>query len=81
MKRIQKPMPGIPVTASDQEEALKKKKIKAPSQLTIGGKVGLKVWNKYVLPMIQNKEMSTRDIGELLGVSHMTVNRWRNAYL
>lgn len=60
---------------------MKKKRAKAPPQLTIGGKVGLKVWTKYVLPMIKNQELSTRDIGDLLGVSHMTVNRWRNAYL
>ena len=57
------------------------KKVKAPPQITLGGSVGLTVWKKHILPLIRNANKSTREIGELLGVSHMTVNRWRNAYL
>lgn len=55
----------------------KARKAKAPPQVTLGGAIGQKVWQKYVLPLIQNDGLSTRDIAGMLGVSHMTAARWR----
>ncbi|MDE2236887.1 MAG: helix-turn-helix domain-containing protein [Elusimicrobia bacterium] len=34
------------------------------------------VWKRYIIPLLK-KDMSTREIAEMLGVSHMTVARWR----
>ncbi len=59
----------------------RKKRAKAPPQITLGGQIGLKVWKRYIIPLVRDGRKSTREIGALLGVSHMTVNRWRNAYL
>jgi len=59
----------------------KKAKAKAPPQITLGGKVGLKAWRMFVLPLIRDAELSTREIGEMLGVSHNTVSIWRREYL
>ncbi|MDE2039922.1 MAG: helix-turn-helix domain-containing protein [Elusimicrobia bacterium] len=53
---------------------------KAPPQVTLGGKVGELVWRRYIVPLLR-KELSTREIAEMLGISHMTVARWRSAYL
>jgi hypothetical protein len=62
---------------------MKKRKTKArnPPQITLGGKVGAKAWRMFVLPLIRNAKLSTREAGELLGVSHNTVSIWRRAYL
>jgi hypothetical protein len=49
--------------------------------VTLGGKVGFKAWKLFVLPLIRDAQKSTREIGELLGVSHNTVSIWRRAYL
>jgi len=54
---------------------------KNPPQITLGGKVGAKAWRLFVLPLIRDAEKSTREIGEILGVSHNTVSIWRRAYL
>lgn len=54
----------------------KKKKVKAPPQITLGGDVGRMVWKRYIMPLLK-KNLSTREIAEMLGVSHMTVARWR----
>jgi len=51
-----------------------------PPQITLGGKVGKKVWRLFVLPLIRNRKLSTRQVGKDLGVSHMTVARWRKGY-
>jgi hypothetical protein len=59
----------------------RKAKAKAPPQITLGGKVGLKAWRLFVLPLIRDAKKSTREIGVLLGVSHNTVSIWRRAYL
>lgn len=56
-------------------------KAKAPPQVTLGGKAGLKAWRMFVLPLIRDAKKSTREIGEALGVSHNTVSIWRRAYL
>ncbi len=56
------------------------RKAKAPPQVTLGGEIGLKVWKRYVLPLVKDGEKSTREIANMLGVSHQTVHRWRNAY-
>jgi len=58
-----------------------KAKAKHPPQITLGGKVGAKAWKMFVLPLIRDAEKSTREIGEMLGVSHNTVSIWRRAYL
>jgi hypothetical protein len=58
----------------------KKRKAKAPPQITLGGDIGLKVWERYIVPLLR-KDLSTRELGEMLGVSPMTVSRWRTAYL
>ena len=58
----------------------RKKKAKAPPQITLGGTMGNMVWKRYILPLLKN-DRSTREIGEILGVSAMTVSRWRLAYL
>lgn len=58
----------------------RKMKAKAPPQVTLGGDVGRMVWKRYVLPLLR-KNLSTREIGEMLGVSAMTVSRWRSAYV
>jgi DNA-directed RNA polymerase specialized sigma subunit len=72
-------MPGVP--ESSQEEVMKRRKArKSPPQVTLGGKVGEIVWRRYIAPLLR-KDISTREIGEMLGVSHMTVARWRSAYL
>ncbi len=57
------------------------KKAKVPPQITLGGEVGTKVWKQFILPLINDAEKSTREIGELLGVSHNTVAIWRRIYL
>ena len=57
------------------------RKTKAPPQITLGGDIGLKAWKMFVLPLIKDTQKSTREIGELLGVSHNTVAIWRRAYL
>jgi len=59
----------------------RKPKAKAPPQITLGGKVGLKAWRMFVLPLIRNADLSTRKIAEMLGVSHNTVSIWRREYL
>ena len=58
-----------------------RKKATAPPQITLGGKVGLQVWRRHIVPLLKKANLSTREIGEMLGVSHMTVARWRSAYL
>lgn len=58
----------------------RKKAAKSPPQITLGGDIGRVVWKRYVLPLLR-KDLSTREIGEMLGVSAMTVSRWRSAYL
>jgi len=58
----------------------RKTKAKAPPQITLGGDVGRMVWKRYILPLLR-KDLSTWEIGEMLGVSAMTVSRWRRAYL
>ncbi|MBI3548273.1 MAG: helix-turn-helix domain-containing protein [Elusimicrobia bacterium] len=58
----------------------KKSKPQAPPQVTLGGEIGLIVFKRYVLPLLKNKELSTWTIAEMLGVSAMTVSRWRRAY-
>jgi hypothetical protein len=58
-----------------------KVKAKNPLQITLGGKVGAKAWKMFVLPLIRDAEKSTREIGEMLGVSHNTVSIWRRVYL
>lgn len=55
----------------------KKKKMKAPPQVTLGGDVGLLVWKKYIVPLLRKTDMSTRELAVLLGVSAMTISRWR----
>jgi len=57
------------------------KKAKHPPQITLGGEVGAKAWKLFVLPLIEDAELSTRQIAEMLGVSHNTVSIWRRAYL
>jgi hypothetical protein len=59
----------------------RKAKVKVPPQITLGGKVALKAWRLFILPLIKDAQKSTREIGELLGVSHNTVAIWRRAYL
>lgn len=59
----------------------RKKKSKTPPQVTLGGKIGAKAWKMFVLPLIRDARKSTREIGELLGVSHNTVSIWRREYL
>lgn len=58
---------------------MKKRKnhAKTPPQITLGGDVGRMVWKRYILPLLK-KDHSTREIAEMLGVSHMTVARWRS---
>jgi transposase-like protein len=56
----------------------RKKKVKAPPQITLGGDVGYMVWKRYIVPLLKKEVLSTREIGEMLGVSHMTVARWRS---
>lgn len=51
-----------------------------PPQITLGGDIGRVVWKEYILPLLK-KDISTREIAKLLGVSHMTVARWRRTYL
>ena len=58
----------------------RKKKVKAPPQITLGGNVGLMVWKRYIVPLLR-KDLSTREIAAMLGVSAMTVSRWRTAYV
>ena len=57
------------------------KKVKNPPQITLGGEVGAEVWKQFILPLLEDAEKSTREIGEALGVSHNTVAIWRRAYL
>jgi transposase-like protein len=57
-----------------------KARAKSPPQITLGGDVGRVVWKRYIMPLLK-KDISTREIGEMLGVSHMTVARWRSAYI
>lgn len=57
------------------------RKVKNPPQITLGGEIGAKAWEMFVLPLIKDANKSTREIGELLGVSHNTVAIWRRAYL
>jgi hypothetical protein len=59
----------------------KKARAKNPPQITLGGKIGAKAWKMFVLPLIRDAKKSTREIGELLGVSHNTVSIWRREYL
>ena len=54
---------------------------RSPTQVTLGGKVGAKVWRLFILPLIKDARKSTREIGELLGVSHNTVSIWRRQYI
>jgi transposase-like protein len=64
-----------------KEEVMKRRRArKSPPQVTLGGKVGEIVWRRYIVPLLR-KDISTREIGEMLGVSHMTIARWRAAYL
>ena len=57
-----------------------KRRANTPPQITLGGDVGRVVWRRYILPLLR-KDLSTWEIGEMLGVSAMTVSRWRRAYL
>jgi hypothetical protein len=63
---------------------MKKRKAKpkatTPPQVTLGGDVGRMVWRRYILPLLR-KDLSTWEISAMLGVSAMTVSRWRRAYL
>ena len=54
----------------------KGKKLNAPPQVTLGGEIGQLVWRRYVVPLLR-KNLSTREISVMLGVSAMTVSRWR----
>ena len=56
------------------------KKATAPPQITLGGVIGRKVWDKHIMPLVRDTHKSTREVAELLGVSHQTVHRWRSAY-
>lgn len=58
----------------------KKTTAKAPPQVTLGGDIGRLVWRRYIVPLLK-KNLSTREIAVMLGVSAMTVSRWRSAYL
>jgi transposase-like protein len=51
-----------------------------PPQIVLGGLLGKKVWHEVILPILQ-EGMPTREAAERLGVSHMTVARWRRDYL
>lgn len=53
----------------------------SPPQITLGGDVAVKAWKMFVLPLLKDDSKSTREIAELLGVSHNTVSIWRRAYL
>lgn len=57
-----------------------RKRAASPPQVTLGGDVGRMVWRRYIVPLLR-KDLSTWEIGEMLGVSAMTVSRWRRAYL
>lgn len=59
----------------------RKKAGKNPPQITLGGDIGQKVWKRYIVPLLKKSDLSTREIGKTLGVSAMTVSRWRSAYL
>ena len=76
---MKKKMPRIP----DQRGGAmpRKRRAKAPPQITLGGDIGVKAWKRYVLPMIKDAKRSTREIGKALGVSHNTIALWRRAYL
>lgn len=50
---------------------------KAPPQVTLGGKIGAEVWRRYVLPLLKDKALSGAEVARRLGVSRMTVSRWR----
>ena len=59
----------------------RKRKQDGPLQIVLGGKVGRKVWKRHIMPLVKNKKLSTWTIADMLGVSAMTVSRWRRAYL
>lgn len=62
---------------------MKKKRAKKPEnppQIVLGGEVGKLVWRMHILPLVQNKQLSTWKIADMLGVSAMTVSRWRTRY-
>lgn len=63
-----------------KKKSKSRKRAASPPQVTLGGDVGRRVWRRYVAPLLR-KDLSTWEIGEMLGVSAMTVSRWRQAYL
>ncbi|MDE2105888.1 MAG: helix-turn-helix domain-containing protein [Patescibacteria group bacterium] len=52
----------------------------APKQITVGGKLAARVWKSDVLPVLKGS-LSTRKAAAILGVTPMTVSRWRRDYL
>lgn len=50
--------------------------MKRPAQVTVGGDVGAKVWKEDILPLLRS-DLSGAEIGRRLGVTRMTVSRWR----
>ena len=60
---------------------MRKKRRASPPQVTLGGKIGRAIWRKYILPLLRDRTLSTWAIGDQLGVTAMTVSRWRRGYV